>query len=81
MLGDSPFARFLIFSDWLYATTRQTHQIPLHRLFDLLFTGLTTALAVPIETVRTALENDFVQSGCKELPPFMKTEKELPRKQ
>jgi len=80
LLGESPFARFLIFSDWLYSTTRQTHQIPLPRLFDLLFTGLTTALAVPIETTRTALEQDFIQSGCKEVPPFMTTEKDLPRK-
>ncbi|MDO9091129.1 MAG: radical SAM protein [Rubrivivax sp.] len=80
LLGESPFARFLTFSDWLYSTTRQTHQIPLHRLFDLVFTGLTTALAVPAESARAALEQDFVQSGCKELPPFMKTEKEVPRK-
>jgi hypothetical protein len=80
LLAESPFARFLTFSDWTYSTTHQTHQIPLHRLFDLVFTGLTTALAVPIESARTALENDFVQSGCKELPPFMKTEKDLPRK-
>ena len=80
LLGDSPFARFLAFSDWLYVTTRQTHQIPLHRLFDLLFTGLTTAFAVPIETARTALEQDFMHSGSKELPPFMKSEKDLPRK-
>jgi hypothetical protein len=80
LLGESPFARFLSFSDWIYSTTHQTHQIPLHRLFDLLFTGLTTALAVPMELARTALEQDFIQSGCKELPPFMKTEKDLPRK-
>ena len=80
LLGESPFARFLTFSDWIYSTTRQTHQIPLHRLFDLLFTGLTTALAVPIEKARTALEHDFIQSGCKEMPPFMKIEKDLPRK-
>jgi radical SAM superfamily enzyme YgiQ (UPF0313 family) len=80
LLGESPFARFLTFSDWIYSTTRQTHQIPLPRLFDLLFTGLTTTLAVPIETTRTALEQDFIQSGCKEMPPFMKIEKGLPRK-
>jgi radical SAM superfamily enzyme YgiQ (UPF0313 family) len=80
LLGESPFARFLTFSDWLYSTTQQTHQIPLHRLFDLLFTGLTTALAVPIELARPALEHDFKQSGCKEMPPFMKVEKDLPRK-
>ncbi|HEX5362829.1 MAG TPA: DUF4080 domain-containing protein [Gallionella sp.] len=80
LLDANPFARFLAFSDWIYATTHQTHQIPLHKLFDLLYTGLTTKLAVPIETARTALEQDFIQSGCKELPPFMKTEKDLPRK-
>ena len=80
LLGESPFARFLTFSDWLYSTTQQTHQIPLPRLFDLLFTGLTTALAVPMEMARTALEQDFIQSGCKEMPPFMKIEKDLPRK-
>jgi len=80
LLGESPFARFLTFSDWLYSTTRQTHQIPLHRLFDLVFNGMTTALAVPAESARAALEQDFAQSGCKELPPFMKTEKDLPRK-
>lgn len=80
LLDESPFARFLTFSDWIYSTTHQTHQIPLHRLFDLIFTGLTTVLAVPIENARTALEHDFAQSGCKELPPFMKTEKDLPRK-
>jgi len=80
LLDESPFARFLAFSNWIYATTHQTYQIPLHRLFDLLFTGLTSVLAVPIEITRTALEHDFIQSGGKELPPFMKTEKNLPRK-
>ncbi len=72
LLDESPFARFLTFSDWVYATTHKTHQIPLHRLFDLLFTGLTTVLEVPIGIVRPALAHDFVQSGCKEIPSFMK---------
>lgn len=80
LLGESPFARFLTFSDWLYATTQKTHQIALPQLFDLLFTGLTTVLAVPIEVARAALEQDFVQSGSKELPPFMKIEKDETRK-
>ncbi|MBA3024312.1 MAG: DUF4080 domain-containing protein [Sideroxydans sp.] len=80
LLAVSPFARFLTFSDWLYATTRKTHQIPLPQLFDLLFTGLTTALAVAPETARSALEHDFLQSGSKEMPPFMRNEKDMPRK-
>jgi hypothetical protein len=33
-----------------------------------------------MEKARTALEHDFIQSGCKEMPPFMKIEKGLPRK-
>ncbi len=80
LLADSPFARFMIFSDWLYATTRKTHQIALPQLFDLLFAGLTTVLAVAPETVRAALEHDFLQSGSKEMPPFMRNEKDMPRK-
>ncbi|MBU0688079.1 MAG: DUF4080 domain-containing protein [Gammaproteobacteria bacterium] len=80
LLDESPFVRFLTFSDWVYATTHKTHQIPLPKLFDLLFTGLTTALAVPIEKTRTALEQDFIKSGCKEIPLFMKIEKNPPRK-
>lgn len=80
LLDKSPFARFLIFSDWIYSTTHQTHQIPLHRLFDLIYTGLMTVLAVPAEMARTALEQDFIQTGCKEMPPFMKIEEDLPRK-
>jgi len=80
LLAVSPFARFLTFSDWLYAATRKTHEIPLPQLFDLLFTGLTTALAVAPETARSAVEHDFLQSGSKEMPPFMRNEKNRNRK-
>ncbi|MDD2929016.1 MAG: DUF4080 domain-containing protein, partial [Sideroxydans sp.] len=79
LLDESPFARFLTFSDWLYATTRKTHQIPLPQLFDLLFTGLTTVLAVAPETARATLEQDFLQSGSKEMPLFLRNEKDNPR--
>ena len=72
LLDESPFARFMAFSDWVYSTTHKTHQIPLHRLFDLLYNGLTTELAVPAEIVRPALAHDFVQSRCKEMPLFMR---------
>lgn len=72
LLDASPFARFLAFSDWLYASTQKTHQIALPQLFELLFIGLTTLFSLPIETIRAALTQDFNQSNCKELPPFMK---------
>jgi hypothetical protein len=40
LLGDSPFARFLQFSDWLYAQTGMTGELALDRLFRLLYEGL-----------------------------------------
>jgi len=39
-----------------------------------------TALAIPVEKARAALEQDFIQSGCKKIPPFMNKAKDLPRK-
>jgi hypothetical protein len=33
-------------SDWLFATTGQTHQFALERLFDLLYRGLVEILSV-----------------------------------
>ncbi len=72
LLGDSPFARFLNFSDWMYATTRKTHQIALDRLFDLVYTGMTEALAVPQVKVYAAVEQDFINSSAKGAPAFLK---------
>jgi hypothetical protein len=72
LLGNSPFARFLVFSDWLYAETRQTHQIALDRLFDLLYTGLTETLAVAPAEAHAALASDYVQSGARGAPAFLK---------
>lgn len=37
LLGEAPFARFLAFSDWLYAQTAQTHALAQERLVHLLF--------------------------------------------
>ncbi|MFC5741383.1 B12-binding domain-containing radical SAM protein [Dyella tabacisoli] len=35
ILGDTPFARFMTFADWLYSETDATHRIALHRLAGL----------------------------------------------
>jgi hypothetical protein len=35
MLGDSPFANFMAFSDWIYTKTDATHRIALERLAKL----------------------------------------------
>ena len=34
LLKDAPFDNFMMFADWLYATTGKTHQFALDRLFD-----------------------------------------------
>lgn len=71
LLGDDPFGRFLMFSDWLFATTGQTHQFALERLFDLLYQGLTEALGVAEPTARDSLTEDYRQSGGKGRPAFL----------
>ena len=40
ILGDSPFARFMALSDWIYATTGATHKIALDRLAKLVTSWL-----------------------------------------
>lgn len=70
ILGDSPFARFLTLSDWLYAQTGQTHRIQLPRLFTLLHQALSGPLKVDSEQVDSALLADYAISGQKGAPPF-----------
>lgn len=75
LLGDAPFARFMAFSDWLFARTGQTHQFALERLFDLLYLGLTEQLQLPETTARAALTLDYRASGAKSTPAFLRTER------
>ena len=65
LLADSPFERFMRFSDWLYAKTGKTHEIALERLFDFLFEFLAGELGVGRELARDALVNDYQASGAK----------------
>ena len=75
LLGDSPFAHFMAFSDWLYATTRKTHQIALEQLFGLVYRGMIECLSVPPTATFAAVERDFIVSGSKAIPAFLKTGK------
>jgi hypothetical protein len=54
----NPFGAFLAFSDWLYATTRQTHQFGLTRLYRLLFEYL-TARGVDAPALAEQLLEDY----------------------
>lgn len=76
LLGDSPFAHFLAFSDWLYATTGKTHQIALDQLFDLVYRGMIEYLAQPQTEAFAAVEHDFTLSGSKAIPTFLKAGKQ-----
>lgn len=71
LLGDDPFARFLAFSDWLYADTGQTHRIALPRLFTLLYTALTGVFDVPAGQARETLARDCAAHGFKGCPAFL----------
>jgi radical SAM superfamily enzyme YgiQ (UPF0313 family) len=71
LLSDAPFSRFLAFSDWLFATTSQTHQFALERLFDAVYQGLIERLHTPESTVREALTEDYRRSGLKSASSFL----------
>jgi radical SAM superfamily enzyme YgiQ (UPF0313 family) len=71
LLGETPFARFLRFSDWLYAQTGQTHRIALPRLFELLHRGLTELFASDEASVLDSLARDCAVHGAKGCPGFL----------
>lgn len=71
LLGEEPFERFMAFSDWLFATTGQTHQFALDRLFDLMYRGLTTTLNVTETAARESLIEDYKNNGAKGSPLFL----------
>lgn len=80
LLGDDPFARFLRFSDWLYATTGQTHRFAQDRLFDFVFEGMTQSLGVDAEAARAALTRDYHECGARGAPKFLSAGSRAPRK-
>lgn len=71
LLGDSPFDRFLAFSDWLYATTGKTHQLALDKLFDWAYRWLTEQAGTVPELAHAAIAADFHASGARSVPRFM----------
>jgi len=77
ILGDAPFTRFLALSDWLYAETRQTHQIALDRLYDLVHAGLVAIMGCSSEEATQVLAQDYAGSGARGAPAFLKQEKSV----
>jgi hypothetical protein len=68
----SAFAPFLSLSDWLYATTSQTHAISLTNLAELLFRFLTDERGLDPQRVADAIWSDFQRLGRSDRPPFLK---------
>jgi hypothetical protein len=72
LLADSPFSRFMQFTDWLYARTAKTHEFALEKLCGYLHdflveTGSDAAMVAP------SVVGDYEASGAKGRLPFMKT--------
>ncbi|WP_455210043.1 DUF4080 domain-containing protein [Kaarinaea lacus] len=78
ILGEQPFQRFMRLSDWLFASTGQTHKISLNRLFDLLYDGLIQSLAVSPALTAKLLWLDYQHAGLKKAPHFMPKNSTLP---
>jgi radical SAM superfamily enzyme YgiQ (UPF0313 family) len=65
LLQAQPFARFLAWSDWLFAQTGKTGAIANERLYNLLHEWLTTAGAVGQASSVAALADDYLASGAR----------------
>jgi hypothetical protein len=72
LLADSPFARFMQFTDWLYARTAKTHEFALEKLCGYLHDFLVET-GSDAATVAAAVVGDYEASGAKGRLPFMKT--------
>ncbi len=71
ILRDTPFDRFMCFSDALYKLTGSTWKIALKRLFDLVYTVMIEEMQSDKERLKLALEQDYRRSGQKGLPIFL----------
>ncbi len=70
ILHNSPFNRFLQFSDALFASANSTWKISLRRQFELIFPILSEAMGCDSEQIRHVLERDYQRSGQKGRLPF-----------
>jgi len=72
LLADTPFGRFMQFTDWLYARTAKTHEFALEKLCGYLHDFLVET-GSDAATVAPAVVSDYEASGAKGRLPFMKT--------
>lgn len=70
LLGEQPFERFWLLTDWLYQASTQTHQIALPRLFSLLHQAGQEILGLDLAQLEDALLQDYAKTGQKGQIPF-----------
>jgi hypothetical protein len=70
LLADSPFARFMQFSDWLFARTGKTHEFALEKLCGYLHDFLVEA-GTDAAAAAAAVAGDYEAGGAKGKLPFM----------
>jgi len=71
LLADTPFARFMRLSDWLFAETGKTHEMALERLFEYVYAFMTRELALADAVVAETLLADYQASGARGRLSFM----------
>lgn len=74
LLADAPFARFMRFSDWLFARTGKTHEIALERLFEHVHAFMTHELGLDEHVTAAALLDDYMACGARGRLSFMAEE-------
>ena len=78
LLGAAPFARFLAFSDWLYATTGQTHALAHERLVHLLYDYFGEVLGEDASAAGEDLAADYHAAGGRSRLRFEAADAPLP---
>lgn len=78
LCADEPYARFMRFADWLYASTGKTHEFALERLFEHVHRFLIEALGVPPPVATEALTADYAGTGACGRPAFLERGRTVP---
>jgi radical SAM superfamily enzyme YgiQ (UPF0313 family) len=65
LLGDSPFNRFMAFSDWLYQNTDATHRIALDRLAKMVVQYLVEEQGVALAAAQDLIASDYAGKQSK----------------
>lgn len=70
--GESSFAAFLAWSDWLWTNTEKTQGLTPEGIVDALFDYLTARRGLPMEEVRAVLLSDYSSSGARASPACLR---------